>query len=97
MLAAPRRCEILPPALRNKVLACLATQFDVQKSVIKSVIKLDQPIVQYGRVSGLEGSDLMLGHYFVKQTAEDIFCLSESCLLFICAFSEHLFSSIPNW
>ena len=71
MLATPRRCEILPPALQKKVLACLATRFDVQKSVVQSVIKLDQPIVQYGRVSRLEGGDLMIGHHFVKQTAED--------------------------
>ena len=54
MLAAPRRCEILPPALRSKVLACLATHFNVRKSVIQSVIKLDRPIVQYGRVSPLK-------------------------------------------
>jgi hypothetical protein len=71
MLAAPRRCETLPPAIRNKIFACLATRFDVQKSVIQSVIKLDQPIVQYGRVRGLEGGDLMVGCDFVKQTAED--------------------------
>lgn len=71
MLASPRRCEILPPAIRNKVLACLATRFDVQKSVIRSVIKLDRPIVQYGRVSRLEGGDHMIGRHFVKQTAED--------------------------
>jgi hypothetical protein len=71
MLASPRRCETLPPAIRNKVFACLATRFDVQKRVIQSVIKLDQPIVQYGRVSRLEGGDLMIGHHFVNQTAED--------------------------
>lgn len=71
MLAAPRRCEILPLAIRNKVFACLATRFNVQKSVIQSVIKLDRPIVQYGRVSRLEGGDLMIGRHFVKQTAED--------------------------
>jgi hypothetical protein len=71
MLAGPRRCEILPPAIRDKALACLATRFDVQKSVIQSVIKLDRPIVQYGRVSLLEGGDLMVGRYFVKQTAGD--------------------------
>lgn len=71
MLAAPRRCEILPPALRNKVLACLATHFNVRKSIIQSVIKLDRPIVQYGRVSRLGGGDLMIGRHFVKQTAED--------------------------
>jgi hypothetical protein len=71
MLAAPRRCETLPPDLRKKVFACLATRFDVQRSVIQSVIKLDRPIVQYGRVSRLEGGDLMVGRDFVKQTAED--------------------------
>jgi hypothetical protein len=71
MLAGPRRCEILLPAIRSKVFACLATRFGVQKSAIQSVIKLNQPIVQYGRVSRLEGGDLMIGRHFVKQTAED--------------------------
>jgi len=70
MLAAPRRCEILPPPIRNKVLACLATRFNVQKSVVQSVIKLDQPITQYGRVSRLEGGDLMIGRHFVKETED---------------------------
>ena len=36
-------------------------RFNVQKSIVQSVIKLDQPIVQYGRVSHLEGGDLMIG------------------------------------
>ena len=36
--------------------------FGVQKSTIKSVIKLDQPITQYGRVSCLEGSYDWLPH-----------------------------------
>ena len=71
MLASPRRCETLLPAIRNKVLACLATRFGVQKSVIQSVIRLDRPIVQYGRVNRLEGGDLMIGRHLVKQTAED--------------------------
>ena len=71
MLAAPRRRDIVPPAIRNKIFAFLATRFDVQKSAIQSVVKLDRPIVQYGRVSRLEGGDLMVGRYFVKQTAED--------------------------
>jgi len=39
-------------------------------NVVKSVIKLDQPITQYGRVSCLEGGDLMIGRHFVKK-AED--------------------------
>jgi len=70
MLAPPQRSEILLPAIRSKVLASLATRFDVQKSVVKSVIKLDRPITQYGRVSRLGGGDLMIGRYLVKQ-AED--------------------------
>ena len=69
MLASPRRCETLLLAIRNKVLACLATRF--QKSVIQSVIRLDRPIVQYSRVNRLEGGDLMIGRHLVKQTAED--------------------------
>ena len=72
MLAAPKRIETVPPAIRNKIFACLAMRFDVHtKNVIQSVIKLDGPITQYGRVSRCEGGDLMVGRDFVKQTAED--------------------------
>ena len=71
MLAAPRQCEMLPHAIQNKILACLAMCFEVQRSIIQSVIKLDQPIVQYGRVSRLKGGDHMIGHHFFKQAAKD--------------------------
>lgn len=70
MLAPPQRSEILHPSIRSKVLACLATRFNVQKSIVESVIKLDRPITQYGRVSRLGGGDLMIGRYYVKE-AED--------------------------
>ena len=70
MLAAPIWHEILPLAIRNKALACLATLFGVQKSTVQSVIKLDQPIAQYGRVSHLDGGDLMVGHHLVKQSED---------------------------
>lgn len=70
MLAAPIRREILPLAIRNKALACLATRFGVQKSTVQSVIKLDRPIAQYGRVSRLDGGDLMVGRHFVKQSED---------------------------
>ncbi len=70
MLAPPRQLEILPLSIRKKVWACLATRFNVQLNVVKSVIKLDQPITQYGRVSRLEGGDLMIGRHLVK-AAED--------------------------
>jgi hypothetical protein len=98
MLAAPMRCEILPLSIRNKVLACLATRFGVQKSVVQSVIKLDRPIVQYGRVSRLEGGDLMIGRHFVKQTEDsrDASFVRVSLTFLPYAISEHLFSSIPN-
>jgi hypothetical protein len=48
-------------------LACLATRFDVGKNVVSSVVKLDQPIVQYGKVAHLEGGDLMVGVDLVTQ------------------------------
>ena len=70
MLAPPQWSEILLPTIQSKVLACLATRFNVRKSVVESVIKLDGPITQYGRVSCLGGGDLMIGHYLVK-AAED--------------------------
>jgi hypothetical protein len=70
MLAAPIRCETLPPAIRNKALACLATRFGIQKSTVQSVIKLDQPIAQYGRVRCLGGGDFMVGRHFVKQSED---------------------------
>jgi len=98
MLSAPTRFEILPLAIRNKVLACLATRFGVQKSAIQSVIKLDRPIAQYGRVSRLEGGDLMIGRHFVKQTEDsrDASFVRVSLVFFPYAISEYLFSSIPN-
>ena len=70
MLAAPIWHKILPLAIQNKVLACLAMCFSVQKTLIQSVTRLDQPITQYGRVSCLEGGDLMIGRHFVKQTED---------------------------
>jgi hypothetical protein len=50
MLTAPRRREILPQAIRDKVWACLATRFNVEKKVVQSIIKLDREITQYGKV-----------------------------------------------
>jgi hypothetical protein len=70
MLATPRRCEILPPPIRNKVWACLATRFKVQKKVVQSIFKLDQPITQYGRVCSLDRGDRMIGRHFVKETED---------------------------
>jgi hypothetical protein len=68
MLCSPRRHETLPSAIQNKVWACLATRFDVGKNVVQSVVKLDQPIVQYGKVTRLGGGDLMVGRDLVTET-----------------------------
>ena len=69
MLSA-RRHEILPLPMQNKVWACLATRFDVRKNVAQAAVKLDQPIVQYGKVTRLEGSDLMVGRDLVIETED---------------------------
>ena len=82
MLSAPRRHEILPSPIRNKIFTCLATRFNVKKNVIQSVIKLDQPITPYGRVTRLEGGDLMIGQDLVPQTDDSrdaSFVRVESC------------------
>ena len=70
MLATPRQCEIIPPPIRNKVWACLATRFNIQKKVVQSIVKLDQSITQYGRVYRLDGGDRMVGRHFVKETED---------------------------
>ena len=70
MLATPKRCEILPLPIKNKVWACLATRFKVQKKVVQSIVKLDQPITQYGRVCGLDGGDHMISRHFVNENKD---------------------------
>jgi hypothetical protein len=64
-LTAPRRYEILPQAIRNKVWACLATRFNVEKKVVRSIIQLDREITQYGKVR--RSGELMTGCHFVKK------------------------------
>ena len=49
----PQTMRNLATGYMRQIFACLAMCFDVQKSIIWSVIKLDEPIVQYGRVSRL--------------------------------------------
>jgi hypothetical protein len=72
--------------MQNKVLACLATRFNVKKNIIQSIIKLDTPIAQYGRVTRLEGGDLMIGRDLVPQTEDSrdaSFIRVESCLFYM--------------
>ncbi len=92
MLSAPQRHEILPLPIRNKVWACLATCFNVRKNVVQSIVKLDQPIVQYGKVTRLEGGDVMIGRDLVKETEDSrdaSFVRVESCLPLYWAISQY--------
>ncbi len=57
--------------MRNKAWACLATRLNVRRNVVQSVVKLDQPIVQYGKVTCLEGGDLMVGRDLVIETDDN--------------------------
>jgi hypothetical protein len=92
MLAAPRRRETLPKWIRDKVWACLATRFNVEKRVIQSVLKLDEEIIQYGKVYRLQGGDRMTGSHFVKNSEDGrdaSFVRVESFLLSKDAISEY--------
>jgi len=95
MLSNPRQHEILPSPIQSKVWACLATRFNVRKNVIQSVVKLDQPIIQYGRVTRLKGGDPMVGHDLVKETEDSrdasFVRVESSCVGFAWAISEHSF------
>ena len=70
MLVTPWRCKILSLPIRNKVWACLATQLNIQKKVVQLIVRLDEPITQYGRVFGLDGGDRMVGRHFVKESED---------------------------
>jgi hypothetical protein len=98
MLSAPRRPEILPLPICNKVWACLATRFDVRKNVAQSVVKLDQPIIQYGKVTRNEG-DLMVARDLIIETEDSrdaSFVRVSLVLLLDAQFLNIPFSSILN-
>ena len=92
MLAVPCRRETLPRSIRDKVWACLATRFNVQKKVIQSILKLDEEITQYGKVYRLQGGDQMTGSHFFKKSEDSwdaSFVQVESCLLSNQAISDY--------
>jgi hypothetical protein len=70
MLSGPRRREILPQRIREKIWACLATRFNVHKNVVRTVVKLDQEINQFGKVRRLQGGDLMTSCHFVNKSED---------------------------
>ncbi len=65
-----RRSEILPQPIQDKVWACLATRFNVLKNLVRTVIKLDREIIQFGKVRRFQGGDLMTGRHFVKKSED---------------------------
>ena len=80
--------------MQNKVLACLATHFNVKKNVVQSVVKLDRPITQYGKVTCLEGGDFMIACDLAQETEDSwntSFIQVEICLFFVYAVSYHSF------
>ena len=99
MLSTPQRIEILSSPIQNKVAACLATCFNVTKNIVQAIVDLKRPVTQYGRVTRLEGGDLMIGRDLV-QLAEDSrdasFIRVELNLDFIHMISDRFFFSIPN-
>jgi hypothetical protein len=73
----------------------------VQKKVIQSVTKLDLPVIQYGRVTRLEGGDRMVGRDLVKETKDsrDASFIRVESYLMITSYMQllsALFSSILN-
>ena len=98
MLSAPQRPEILPLPIRNKIWACLATRLNVRKNVVQCVVKLDQPIIQYGKVTRLEG-DLMVARDLIIETEDSrdaSFVRVSLVLLLDGQFLNIPFSSILN-
>ena len=92
MLSGPQRCEILPQPIRDKIWTCLATRFNVHKSVVRTVVKLDQEIIQFGKVRRLQGGDLMTGRHFVNKsedTWDASFVRVEYCPLSVYALFDH--------
>ena len=92
MLSGPRRSEILPQPIRDKIWTCLATRFNVHKSVVRTVVKLDQEIIQFGKVRRLQGGDLMTGRHFVNKsedTRDASFVRVEYCPLSLYALFDH--------
>ncbi|EKM74305.1 hypothetical protein AGABI1DRAFT_48245, partial [Agaricus bisporus var. burnettii JB137-S8] len=57
-LCPPKRVELVPPSLRAKIYATLATRFNTTKAAVEGTINLDQPILQYGTVVRLEGDSM---------------------------------------
>ena len=91
MLSGLQQCEFLPQLIRDNIWACLAMRFNVHKNVVRTAVKLDQEIIQFGKVRRLQGGDLITGHHFVNQsedTQDASFIRVEYCPLSVYAISD---------
>ncbi|XP_006459841.1 hypothetical protein AGABI2DRAFT_142250 [Agaricus bisporus var. bisporus H97] len=94
-LSPPRRTELIPTHLRDKVYAALATRFEKAKATIKTLLNLDEPVIQYDRVTCLGGGDIMSGcdlvhksedsrdASFIKASPFDLWCYCHTKLTII--------------
>ncbi|XP_006457060.1 hypothetical protein AGABI2DRAFT_146706 [Agaricus bisporus var. bisporus H97] len=69
-LRSPRRQECIPVHLRDKLYASLATRFEKEKATVQAAISLDEPVIQYGRVSVLGGGDTIVAHDMVRRSED---------------------------
>jgi hypothetical protein len=60
----------LPKPLCNKVHASLATRFDASISIVRAAIKLDSPLLHYGKVTCLPDGDTMVACDLVGQSED---------------------------
>ncbi len=72
-------------------------RFNVLKNVVRTVIKLDQEIIQFGKVHRFQGGDLMTGRHFVKKSEDTwdasfvhVSIVINLCLQFLSIFSSTL-------
>lgn len=82
-LTSPRICAQLPVSIWRKTVSSLCTRFEVSASVIHKLLPADSLIVQYGRLSRLEGGDVMQARDLIP-AKEDT---RDSSFVKVCCFS----------
>ncbi|KAF7761920.1 hypothetical protein Agabi119p4_9912 [Agaricus bisporus var. burnettii] len=63
-----RQNATLPKPVSNKIQASLATRFNTTISIVRAAIKLDAPLLQYGKVTCLGDGDTMVACDIVGQS-----------------------------
>lgn len=81
--------------MQKKILACLVTRFDIARNILQSVVKLDQPVMQYGKVTRLEGGDLMVGRDLVTETDDGRDASFVRVSLVLCLYGQFLIFLSP--